>query len=163
MPDPDTHVRTAWAGALFWLRHLNAPGVMARLQDQASEGLDAPLGTSGLAQAVAMGLGVPLDDPVMQVFTAGQAAEQDVAPSAHAAARLLVAEWAAWLDETLPDAPAPRMAWVCQRAGRLKLEAGWIEVHLDLDGVDTRLRRIGLDLDPGWVPFIGAVVRVCYD
>lgn len=163
LPDPDTLVHTAWAGALFWLRHLNAPGVMAHLQDQASEGLDMPVTSTSLMQAVAMGLGVPLDDPVMQVFTAGQGAEQDVAPSAHAAARLLVAEWAAWLDETLPDAPAPRMAWVCQRAGRLKLEAGWIEVHLDIDGVDTRLRRIGLDLDPGWVPFIGAVVRVCYD
>lgn len=157
LPEPDTTVHTAWAGALFWLRHLSAPGALEPLQAHAEHRT-----VGACMQAVAQALGVPDDDPVMMVFTAG-APLQQLPPAMQAAALGLVSSWAQWLDDTLPDAPAPRLMWVCQRPGRLKLEPGWIELHLDLDRVDTRLRRIGLDLDPGWVPLIGAVVRVRYD
>ena len=79
----------------------------------------------------------------------------------HAAA--LVADWNVWVDEQAPDLPAPRMTSICQRSGRLRFEAGWIELHLPLDSVDTRIRRLGLDLDPGWLPWLGCVVRIIYD
>jgi hypothetical protein len=162
LPDPDHRVITAWAGALFFLRLLAAPDVLSTLHAQAGFSVDEPADTSALVQAVAMALHVPVDDPVMSVMTAGESLKE-IAPIMQAAANRLAAQWTQWLDETLPDAPEPRMQWVCQRPGRLQIEPGWIELHLDMDQIDTRLRRIGLDLDPGWVPFIGAVVRICYD
>jgi hypothetical protein len=42
-------------------------------------------------------------------------------------------------------------------------DPGWIEVHLSLDDVSTPLRRARLDLDPGWVPWLGVVLRFVYD
>jgi hypothetical protein len=33
---------------------------------------------------------------------------------------------------------------------------------MPLDSVDLDIRRAGLDLDPGWVPWLGVVVRYRY-
>jgi hypothetical protein len=41
-------------------------------------------------------------------------------------------------------------------------DPGWLEVHLDLDTVDVHVRRAGLDVDLGWVPWLGTVVRFRY-
>jgi len=161
LPDPDTTRITAYAGALFWLRHLQLPGVMGDLHARSGLDLDEASAVPLLMQAVAMALNVPVDDPVMSVMTAGRAL-QPLPAALQTAAATLVAQWARSLDDALPDAPAPRLTWVCQRPGRLKIEPGWIELHLDMDQIDTRIRRIGLDLDPGWVPFLGAVVRIRY-
>jgi len=51
---------------------------------------------------------------------------------------------------------------VLRRRARIVADPGWIEVHLSLDDVDLDLRRAGLDLDPGWLPWLGAVVRFVY-
>jgi hypothetical protein len=48
------------------------------------------------------------------------------------------------------------------RPGRVTLTATDLDVSLALDAVDIRIRRIGLDLDPGWVPWFGRVVRFHY-
>jgi hypothetical protein len=37
-----------------------------------------------------------------------------------------------------------------------------LDVWLDLDGADARVRRAGLDLDPGWLPWLGKVVGFHY-
>ena len=66
-------------------------------------------------------------------------------------------------EQSAPDLPVPRLDAVCQRSGRLRFEPGWVELHLPLDGVHTAIRRLGLDLDPGWLPWLGCVVRICYD
>jgi hypothetical protein len=39
---------------------------------------------------------------------------------------------------------------------------GWLEVRLPLATVDLTIRRAGLDIDPGWLPWLGAVVRYVY-
>jgi len=36
-------------------------------------------------------------------------------------------------------------------------------VHLSLDGVDVAVRGAGLDVDPGWVPWLGIVVMFRYE
>ena len=51
---------------------------------------------------------------------------------------------------------------VFQGPMRWLAEMGWIEVHLRLDDVDVDARRAGLDLDPGWVSWLGVVVRFVY-
>ncbi|MFY9460548.1 MAG: hypothetical protein WAP57_12435, partial [Aquabacterium commune] len=71
--------------------------------------------------------------------------------------------WAAWLDEAAPELAEPRLRTVCQRPGRLRFEPGWIELHLSLDQVDTCIRRMGLDLDAGYLPWLGCVLRIRYE
>lgn len=58
--------------------------------------------------------------------------------------------------------PAGVVLRVARRAGRVVADPGWIDVHLRLDEVDVDVRRAGLDLDPGWVPWLGTVVRFVY-
>jgi hypothetical protein len=58
--------------------------------------------------------------------------------------------------------PFDVVAEIAFRRGEVIAETGWIEVHLDLSDVDVDLRRAGLDIDPGWVPWLGVVVRYVY-
>jgi hypothetical protein len=51
---------------------------------------------------------------------------------------------------------------VCRRDARLVADPGWLEVHLSPDDVRTDVRAAGLDLDPGWVPWLGLVIRFRY-
>ena len=46
--------------------------------------------------------------------------------------------------------------------GRVTGSPGWLEVRLPLSAVDLTIRRAGLDIDPGWLPWLGAVVRYVY-
>jgi hypothetical protein len=55
------------------------------------------------------------------------------------------------------------MDTVCRRAARVVCDPGWIEIRLALDEVRTDVRRAGLDLDPGWLPFLGVVLRFTYE
>jgi len=60
----------------------------------------------------------------------------------------------------LPDRPWPLPL---RQAGRLFAT----ETHLDLEfatiEIDVELRLAGLDIDPGWVPWLGRVVAFHYD
>ena len=51
---------------------------------------------------------------------------------------------------------------VCRRPAAIIADPGWIEVRFSLDDVDVDIRRAGLDLDPGWLPWLGVVVRFTY-
>jgi hypothetical protein len=37
-----------------------------------------------------------------------------------------------------------------------------VDVHFGLSQLDTRIRRAGLDIDPGWVPWLGRVIQFHY-
>jgi hypothetical protein len=52
---------------------------------------------------------------------------------------------------------------VCRRHAEILAEPGWIDVKLALDEVSTDIRRAGLDLNPGYIPWLGIVVRFVYD
>ncbi len=58
-------------------------------------------------------------------------------------------------DETL--------ASISLRQAEIVADPGWIEVRLALCDVTTAVRRAGLDLDPGYVPWLGMVVRFVYE
>lgn len=164
LPDATDSVRTDWAGALFWLRALQAPGVLDELLGPTT-GEHQPDSRDPLAhalRAVVRALGVPDDDPAQRAFTGGQLPEGEPQPGVVDAARALVARWQDGLDAAAPELEVPRLRTVCKRPGMLRFEPGWIELHLPLDQVDTRLRRLGLDLDPGHLPWLGCVVRIRY-
>ena len=62
-----------------------------------------------------------------------------------------------------PELAPPRLQSVCRRRGRIRFEPGWIELLLPLEAVDTSIRRLGLDLDPGWLPWLACVLRIRYE
>jgi hypothetical protein len=154
-------ITTAWAGALFWLGRVPAGHLLAwqAAQDQVS----LPL----LLRVLGEVLGVPADDAVLRAMCGGElpttVPADEPMDAARAQAALQVSLWALWLDEAAPELPAPRLARVCQRPGRLRFEPAWIELHLPLGSADTSIRRLGLDLDPGWLPWMGCVVSIIYD
>lgn len=51
---------------------------------------------------------------------------------------------------------------VCRKPAVIVADPGWIEARFSLDDVDVDIRRAGLDLDPGWLPWLGVVVRFRY-
>lgn len=53
--------------------------------------------------------------------------------------------------------------WICRRRATLFFDPGWLEARFALDTVSTDLRRAGLDLDPGYVRWLGMVVRFVYE
>lgn len=50
---------------------------------------------------------------------------------------------------------------VCRPAG-IAITATHVDVRQGIDAVDLRIRRAGLDIDPGWVPWLGRVLRFHY-
>jgi hypothetical protein len=65
-------------------------------------------------------------------------------------------------DHTDDESARRLVAEIARRPGRVLADPGWIEIHLGLDQVRLDVRRAGLDLDPGWLPWLGAVVRFVY-
>jgi hypothetical protein len=54
------------------------------------------------------------------------------------------------------------LASVVRRHAEIVADPGWIEARFSLDEVLVPVRRAGLDLDPNWLPWLGAVVRFVY-
>jgi hypothetical protein len=68
------------------------------------------------------------------------------------------------LAERLPDWRGPALlARVLRRRARIEVVPGWMEVSFSLRDVSTELRRAALDLDPGFIPWLGAVLRYRYE
>ncbi|MEW6705791.1 MAG: hypothetical protein AB1430_13180 [Pseudomonadota bacterium] len=160
LPEPDEWQPTRFGGALFWLGRFGTSGVLDTLAQDDQAPADA---LRLLLCETALALGVPADDPAMSAFCGGEVPAAEAPPGLAAQAAALVQAWSTWLDQAAPTLAEPRIATVCQRAGRLRIEPGWIELHLPLSEVDTAIRRLGLDLDPGWLPWLGCALRICYD
>jgi len=139
---------TGWGGVLFLLNALRRLDIEALL---AAEGATAPTGWR-LLHDLALALGLPEDEP-MAIFLAGQDLDTVLPPA-------LLATLLGGL-ESLYSTDGP---WPLPLAQLARLRA--TETHLDLDlattSVDLTLRLSGLDLDPGWVPWLGRVATFHY-
>ena len=63
----------------------------------------------------------------------------------------------------LPDDPASRrLAALVLRAGELTVTSTHADLALPLSALDLPLRRDGWDLDPGWLPHLGRILRFHY-
>ena len=49
------------------------------------------------------------------------------------------------------------------RDARISADPGWIDVHFALRDVSIELRRAATDLDPGFLPWLGMVLRYRYE
>ena len=175
---------TAWAGAPFLLSTAQAAGLPGRvLGDLTFAGRTmrwvvhavgirlVPADPADPALLALAGLAVA-DGAVLIAADPPTAFEQkgidDLARdwAAVTAARFLAAQPAP--ERAEPAAPASRkpaevIAGIARRNGRVTGGRGWIEVHLPLAEVDIAVRRAGFDIDPGWVPWLGTVVRYVYE
>ena len=169
-PDARAVRPTPWAGLLFLLATAADAGVPDRLLDDpafAARPLWWTLHRIGL-------LLVPADpdDPALLAFAGlrpGDPGPRTAAAPDAAEERGLgrhAGHWAAVTAARLgvPDdrPPAEVVIALAARPGEVVAEPGWVEVRLGLDQVDIDARRAGLDVDPGWVPWLGTVVRFCY-
>lgn len=61
------------------------------------------------------------------------------------------------------DGASALVGRIAARTACVSGDPGWLEVAFDADAVDVDVRVAGLDLDPGWIPWLGCVVRFRYD
>ena len=162
---------TGWGGLLFLLNLAPAAGLPhAVLADPDLGGRSLPW----LLQAVAVTLlPVPGDDPALAAFAGLGPAEPSpwlaglpaTAGERRAVGRL-AERWAQAAASALGRPASEGAATVrtlAARRGTVVFAPAWIEVVLALDEVDVDVRVAGLDLDPGWVPWLGCVLRFRYE
>lgn len=158
LPPRDEPEATRFAGLLFLLSLLADTEAL----DGAEDVLPALLHTVAVEHA-----GAPADDPAVLAFCGdwhpppGCKPSEDLRRGAAHVAKALRESITVRLGLT-PCDPEP-FAYVCERPGVLRIEPGWIELVMSASSADTRIRRSGLDLDPGWLPWLGCVVRFRYE
>lgn len=52
---------------------------------------------------------------------------------------------------------------VCCREVKILADPGWIDVIFSMREMVTEVRRVGLDLDPGFIPWLGVVMKFHYE
>ena len=68
------------------------------------------------------------------------------------------------LARRLPEWRGPGLIErVARRRGRIVADPGWFEVRYALRDVSIDIRRAALDLDPGFIAWLGVVLRVVYE
>ncbi|MDH3299297.1 MAG: hypothetical protein OES24_02210 [Acidimicrobiia bacterium] len=148
-------------GVLFLIHPLRELGVVDELVAA------APLDPSpALAEIVSSVTGVAADDPAVLAVT-GSIPDGGEAGARRRAVRTVgrslvddqVARVTAYLTERLGTDDIDRI-W--PRPAVIDRSPGWIEVELPLDSVDVAIRAAALDLDPGFVWWLGSVVRFRY-
>ncbi|WP_431287227.1 hypothetical protein [Roseateles chitinivorans] len=156
---------TSCGGLLFLLPVLARLGVPRRASDdEAARRLVAAVLHQALRHSHA-----PPDDPMWELAAAhGEVPTQSTNAHEHehehehededAQAAAILVEARRWLHR------AGRIGLVrlIRRRGHVSATATHVDLHFALDQCDLRLRRLGLDLDPGWVPWFGRVVAFHY-
>lgn len=155
LPATPAAVLTKWGGALFMLPLLSATGFPDRVQE-----VDAALPVA--LAALLAGIGVPDEDCLVDALCGPVEAEERHSLPPDPVADALAALEALLRLRLGPAAPGGWFEAICRREAWLSVEPGWIEAAFALGSVDLRLRRAALDLDPGWIPWLGRVVRYRY-
>jgi hypothetical protein len=107
---------------------------------------------------VAMPGDVPLPAPVPQRFARffPFADRQPVIPE------LLARGWCLAMARYLREHVRISLRGVVLRQGVVSVTPTHLDVTMDASMVDIRIRRAGLDLDPGWITWLGRVVSFHY-
>jgi hypothetical protein len=142
-------------GLLFLLPVLERLG-FPTLLEQHPELLEARLPERVLA-SIARRLGASPEDAMLAVLEGGDSpgARED------ADVRHLLLGWRVACRGWCRRAGLGLRELVC-RPGRLLATPTHLDALFDMEHLDIRVRRLGLDVDPGWVPWLGRVVRFHY-
>lgn len=163
--DDTTIGRTRHGGLLLLAPLLPPCGVLALLEDP-TLWPDLPQALHTLARHLSP---LAADDPAALAFC-GLAPQQrppaplPPSPARQAALQAAQERLVAHLSQRLPDWRGPGLLQrVLLRDARISADPGWIDVHLSLRDVALELRRAALDLDPGFLPWLGVVMRFRYE
>jgi len=164
-------VRTAYGGLLLLLPLLPDCGALALLEDaRVWPAGSLPLALHRLAlllwphqaadDAAALAFcGLAPGAPCPEADPQAALAEAQAQALASAAELLLAA-----LSRRLPDwRGSALLARVVRRHAIVRAEPGWLELVFPLSEVSIELRRAALDLDPGFLPWLGLVLRYVYE
>lgn len=99
-------------------------------------------------------LAVAEDDPVWQMISVAGAEGDGI--------EQVIAQWLAQLNAWCSEIAELDLAMIVLRPARLHATPTHIELYFSLDQVNLRIRRVGLDFDPGWVAWLGRVVMFHY-
>ena len=147
----DLALPTAAGGCLFLLPLLARLGFAARAAEADPANAGA-LAARVLRQALRR-LRLQGDDPAWALCAAAPDAALDATATA----------WLHGVRHALRRRFGIGLASLVSRPGRLVLTRSHAEMHFALAATDLRLRRHGLDLDPGWLPWFGRVVAFHFD
>jgi len=165
----DTDVTSAWGGVWFLIHALLELGVVDALGAGPVGPDDALDAVSAIVVAVT---GAPADDPSV-IGIAGRQGDGVGAWVPTPEQEPEIGRWAttitAWLAERANGRLAHRLtesaAGECslwRRSVTIETSPGWIDIAAPMGNVDVDVRIAGLDLDPGFVWWLGAVVGFRY-
>ena len=157
------HGESAFGGLVFAVHAVVALDLASRFAAQLP---DVELGSALHALALALRVErAPADAAALGFAGLAPGSEPPAAvpEDARAAIDAAVADMRDWLAARLEcDAAELDLPALLRRRARIFADPGWIEFHLDVDEIDTAVRRAGLDLDPDYLPFLGCVLRIVY-
>lgn len=170
LPEVRRRAHTRLGGLLYLVNVANRIGVAERIVQERRLAERSP--RWGLHQLALALVAVTASDPAALAF-AGLLPESDPPdrdqPPASEAELCAIAELRGELVRALRDvldrpldADAALIDFVCRRTAEIVADPGWLEVRLSLDDARTEIRAAGLDLDPGWVPWLGVVIKFVY-
>jgi hypothetical protein len=156
-------VPTAAGGCLFLLPLLDRLGFGAwnEMADPHQRLAIAP----AVLRAALQRLQVPADDPMQRVLALRPGEPLDEATRERSSDRshTQAAEWLTRCRRTLRRQLGIGLASLVLRPAQLAATRSHIDVFFALNATDLRVRRHGLDLDPGWLPWFGRVVAFHFD
>ncbi len=144
---------TAAAGLYFLLQALRQLGVKDLLASSAE--LAATAFVPQILRRLAVHAGVAAEDPILWCLDVAEA-ELPAAPAA------TVRLWAVRVRRWCWREGRITVRDVIRRPGQVWLTRTDLDVTLPMDQADVRIRRVGLDIDPGWLPWFGKIVRFHY-
>jgi hypothetical protein len=145
---------TSAAGIWLLVRPLHRIGIadwLDRHPDWAADGF-----ARALLRHIAERMRAPPDDAVFDMIR--RRGPVDPADDWSAA----LAAWRIGLDRWLRRSVRRRLADIVHRRGWLTAQETGLVVRFRVDAADIALRRHALDVDPGWVPWLGLSVRYRY-
>jgi hypothetical protein len=157
---------TAWGGLLFLLNTAAEASIPTSIAEPPF--LARHTGWALHHLAVRLAAAEP-DDPALLAFsglTAPPSADED--EPERQALDACATRWTTATADRLRAAgtqgdDAELVARVLRRDARVIRDPGCVEISLPVADVDLDVRRAGLDLDPGWVAWLGQVVRFRYE
>lgn len=157
---------TPYAGFLFLIPLLARAGLSRAVQDH-PEWVDAHVPWRVL-RSIAERLSIPEDDPVYLWLSDGERGGSEQVQREHGEfvakeVEAIVAQWRQAMRSWCRLQTHLGLANLVRRPGWMSYSQTHVEVWMPLSDIDLRIRRAGLDIDPGWVPWLGQVIRFHYD
>lgn len=161
---------TEWGGIFFLYTLMDELSLPKQMMNDSTL-MQRPMGW--LLQRLIEGLCPALEGEAVVVVFAGADADApapwvEEAPINQAEQAVLngyVLEISHTLQQRLqwPGETVAMLAWICQRPAQLRLEPAWLTVLLPVTEIDTEIRRAALDLNPGYLAWLGRVVEFIYE